>query len=87
MPFDLADLLRARHGENFALHDEHLNPQLVRALKTIGFDRFYVRGEGCYLYDAEGDRYLDLLSGFGVYALGRSHPALKAALHQAIQSA
>ena len=84
MPFDVAELLRARHGENFALHDEHLNPQLVRALKTIGFDRFYVRGEGCYLFDAEGDRYLDLLSGFGVYALGRSHPALKAALHQAI---
>ena len=61
MPFDVADLLRARHGENFALHDEHLNPQLVRTLKTIGFDRFYVRGEGCYLYDAEGERYLDLL--------------------------
>ncbi len=35
MPFDVAELLRARHGENFALHDEHLNPQLVRALKTI----------------------------------------------------
>src|ERR1039457_6013520 len=84
MPFDVADLLAARHGENFALHDRYLNPQLVRALKTIGFDRFYVRGEGCYLFDAEGDRILDLLSGFGVYALGRSHPALKAALHQAI---
>jgi acetylornithine/succinyldiaminopimelate/putrescine aminotransferase len=51
---------------------------------TIGFDRFYVRGEGCYLFDAEGERYLDFLSGFGVYALGRSHPVLKAALHQAI---
>ena len=54
MPFDVADLLRARHGENFALHDEHLNPQLVRALKTIGFDRFYVRGEGCYLLRRRG---------------------------------
>jgi acetylornithine/succinyldiaminopimelate/putrescine aminotransferase len=53
-------------------------------LKTIGFDRFYVRGDGSYLFDADGERYLDLLSGFGVYALGRSHPALKAALHQAI---
>ena len=84
MSFDVAGLLRARHGENFALHDKYLNHQLTRALKTIGFDRFYVRGEGCYLFDAEGDRYLDLLSGFGVYALGRSHPAIKAALHQAI---
>lgn len=84
MPFDVAELLRARHGENYALHEEHLNHQLARVLKTIGFDRFYVRGKGSYLYDAEGERYLDFLSGFGVYALGRSHPALKAALHQAI---
>jgi ornithine--oxo-acid transaminase len=84
MPFDVAELIRARHGENYALHERHLNHQLGRVLKTIGFDRFYVRGEGSYLFDAEGERYLDFLSGFGVYALGRSHPALKAALHQAI---
>jgi ornithine--oxo-acid transaminase len=84
MPFDVAELLRARHGENYELHDKHLNHQLARVLKTIGFDRFYVRGEGSYLFDAEGARYLDFLSGFGVYALGRSHPAIKAALHQAI---
>jgi ornithine--oxo-acid transaminase len=84
MSFDIAELLRTRHGENYALHENHLNFQLARVLKTIGFDRFYVRGEGPYLFDAEGDRYLDFLSGFGVYALGRSHPALKAALHQAI---
>jgi ornithine--oxo-acid transaminase len=84
MAFDVGELLRSRHGENYALHEKHLNHQLGRVLKTIGFDRFYVRGEGCYLFDAEGERYLDFLSGFGVYALGRSHPALKAALHQAI---
>lgn len=84
MPFDVAKALRDRHGENFQLHMDLLNPQLARVLKTLGFDRFYVRGEGCYLYDDRGDRYLDLLSGFGVYALGRSHPAVKQALHQAI---
>jgi acetylornithine/succinyldiaminopimelate/putrescine aminotransferase len=84
MPFDVAQLLTERHGENYALHEKHLNFQLARVLKTIGFDRFYIRGEGSYLFDAEGARYLDFLSGFGVYALGRSHPALKAALHQAI---
>jgi ornithine--oxo-acid transaminase len=84
MPLDVADLLRTRHGENYALHEKHLNHQLARVLKTIGFDRFYVRGEGCYLFDAEGTRYLDFLSGFGAHALGRSHPTLKAALHQAI---
>jgi ornithine--oxo-acid transaminase len=43
-----------------------------------------VRGEGCELIDADGRRYLDLLSGFGVFALGRSHPTVKAALHEAL---
>ncbi|MHB1585347.1 MAG: aspartate aminotransferase family protein [Acidimicrobiales bacterium] len=84
MTFDVAQALRDRHGDNFELHSRLMNPQLARVLKTLGFDRFYVRGEGAYLYDDRGDRYLDFLSGFGVYALGRGHPALKQALHQAI---
>ena len=41
-------------------------------------------GEGPWLYNDHGERYLDLLSGFGVFALGRGHPAVKAALHRAI---
>ncbi|HLN17957.1 MAG TPA: aspartate aminotransferase family protein [Acidimicrobiales bacterium] len=84
MSFDLEQLLSDRYGENFALHSRYLNPQMVKVLTTLGFDRFYVRGEGCYLYDAAGERYLDMLSGFGVYALGRSHPVLKEALHRAV---
>jgi ornithine--oxo-acid transaminase len=84
MAFDVAKVLADRHGENFELHNEFMNPQMARVLRTLGFDRFYVRGEGCYLYDDRGERYLDMLSGFGVYALGRSHPGIKAALHQAI---
>ena len=86
MAFSLADVLAERQGQNFKLHAKYLNPQLVRVLETLGFDRQYVRGEGCYLYDKDGQRYLDLLSGFGVYALGRSHPAIKAALHEALEA-
>jgi hopanoid-associated sugar epimerase len=84
MPFDVARTFAERSGENFALHERYMNQQLARTLRTLGFDRNYVRGEGCYLYDDAGARYLDFLSGFGVYALGRSHPAIKAALHQAL---
>jgi len=32
-----------------------------------------IRGRGCYLYDAEGKRYLDLITGIGVNALGHAH--------------
>src|SRR6185437_14745022 len=35
---------------------------------------------GAYLYDRDGQRYLDLLSGFGVFAVGRNHPTIKRAL-------
>ncbi|HEX4220706.1 MAG TPA: aspartate aminotransferase family protein [Acidimicrobiales bacterium] len=86
MPFDLAALLEQHRGENFELHTEFMNPQMAKMLKTIGFDRFYVRGEGSVLIDDRGDRYLDLLSGFGVFALGRSHPGIKDALHQALDA-
>ena len=34
------------------------------------------RGKGCYLYDTSGKRYLDLLAGIGVNALGHAHPRL-----------
>ena len=34
------------------------------------------RGRGCYVYDLEGRRYLDLISGIGVNALGHAHPRI-----------
>ena len=76
MAFDLLALAEARHSEKFELFDRYLNSQLVRVLKTIGYDADYVGGEGPHLIDAAGNRYLDLLSGFGVFALGRNHPTV-----------
>jgi ornithine--oxo-acid transaminase len=86
MPLDLHELMDARRAEKFSLFDRYLNSQLVRVLKTIGFDVDYVRGEGPYLFDAAGNRYLDLLSGFGVFALGRNHPAVADALRQVLDA-
>jgi ornithine--oxo-acid transaminase len=77
-------MLEKRQGENYELHRRHLNAQMVRVLSTIGYDRFYERGEGAWLIDRDGERYLDFLSGFGVFALGRSHPVLKRALADAL---
>ncbi|MEU4807470.1 acetylornithine transaminase [Actinosynnema sp. NPDC023587] len=39
-----------------------------------------VRGEGAYVWDADGNRYLDLLTGLAVNALGHAHPAVVAAV-------
>ncbi len=82
----IAGLLRDRAGQNFSLHEEHLNTQMVRVLKAIGYDRVYTRGQGPYLYDNQGHEYLDLLSGFGVYALGRNHPTVIQALQDVLTS-
>lgn len=38
------------------------------------------RGKGCYVYDASGKRYLDLISGIGVNALGHGHPRIVKAI-------
>ena len=86
MPFELKKVLEERRGENFTLHSKYINPQLPRVLGTIEFDRFFERGEGCYLIDDKGERYLDFLSGFGVFALGRGHPAIVQALHDALDA-
>jgi len=80
MTFDLAELVSGRWPEKYALTEHYLNAQMVRVLRTIGFDVDCVRAEGPYLYDAAGERYLDLLSGFGVFAMGRNHPTIRAAL-------
>lgn len=40
------------------------------------------RGKGCYLYDESGKRYLDLLSGIGVNALGHGHPRIVKAIRE-----
>jgi ornithine--oxo-acid transaminase len=86
MSFELAKILDGHDGERFDLYARNVNPQLVRVLRSIGFDRTYVRGEGAYLFDADGRRYLDFLSGFGVFGLGRAHPVVKKALHDAIDA-
>ncbi len=83
---DLRGLLKARGDERYALHAQYGNPQLGRTLHAIGFDKTYVRAEGAYLYDEAGDEYLDMLSGFGVFALGRHHPAIRQALHDVIDA-
>ncbi len=62
----------------------YLNPQTARVVRSIGFDRRWEQGRGCYLYDETGARYLDFLSGFGVFGLGRSHPTVRRALQEVL---
>jgi len=83
---NIATLFTEREAERYGLHTRHLNEQMVRVLKTIGYDVGFRSGRGQYLYDRDGDRYLDLLSGFGVFAIGRNHPDLRDTLKTVLDS-
>ena len=84
MSFSIAELFSKNFDNKFELHEQHLNNQMVRVLRTIGYDRNYKKAVGQYLYDEDNNEYLDLLSGFGVFAVGRNHPTVISALQETL---
>jgi putrescine aminotransferase len=66
-----------------SLYSRYVNPGLARLMSFAGFG-LESRAEGMYVYDHQGNAYLDCLGGYGVFALGHRHPkvveAAKAAL-------
>ncbi|AHI01687.1 glutamate-1-semialdehyde 2,1-aminomutase [Kutzneria viridogrisea] len=58
----------------------------VRAFHSVGgTPRFMVRGEGPHLWDADGNRYVDLVSSWGPMILGHAHPQVVDAVRKAAQ--
>jgi len=86
MRFDVQGLLKRNEGRNYELHRAHVNPMFAKVLRTIGFDRCYVRAEGPHLWDAQGNKYLDMLAGYGVFNVGRNHPYIRQALTDFMQA-
>ena len=61
--------------------DAWLDRYGAAVMNTFGRpQRVLVRGEGCHVWDADGNRYLDLLGGLAVNSLGHGHPLLTAAI-------
>jgi glutamate-1-semialdehyde 2,1-aminomutase len=59
----------------------------VRSYRSVGGDPVPIaRGEGPFVYDAEGTRYIDYVGGFGPAILGHAHPAVVAAIADAAAS-
>ena len=73
-------------GSTAAAHDHGTQVEFTTRyshalMNTFGTpQRVLVRGEGCYVWDADGNRYLDLLAGIAVNALGHAHPTLVSAI-------
>src|SRR5579862_2475379 len=81
---DVRSLLESAGPGDLDLWARTINPQFVRVLRTIGFDRPWARAEGAYLYDTDGTRYLDMLGGFGMYNVGRNNPRVRDALKETL---
>ncbi|MEW5884674.1 MAG: aspartate aminotransferase family protein [Armatimonadota bacterium] len=67
------------------LYAQYVNPGLARLMSFAGFG-LESRAEGMYVYDQEGNAYLDCLGGYGVFALGHRHPKVVEAAKAALDS-
>src|SRR5690606_14404956 len=57
----------------------------VRAFKSVGGEPFFVqRADGPYLFDVDGNRYIDYVGSWGPMIVGHNHPAVREAVQQAI---
>lgn len=78
-PSDLAERAAVRHSR-------HINPVLMAMGGPTNFVKTFVRGEGPYLFDDEGRRYLDFVAGFGSVNMGHNHPVVVSAVNEALLS-
>jgi putrescine aminotransferase len=63
-------------------YQQYLNPGQAKLLDFMGFGVIEERSAGCYVWDSDGNQYLDFLGGFGVFSLGHNPPEVAAAVHE-----
>ncbi len=81
---DLQKLLDDQGSSELGLIEQHINPAFAKVLRILGYDIRYTHGRGAYLYDDQGQRYIDCLGGYAVFSCGRNHPTIRSALKQAM---
>jgi glutamate-1-semialdehyde 2,1-aminomutase len=59
----------------------------VRAFRAVGGDPLFMKkAKGAYLYDEDGNEYIDLINSWGPMILGHAHPAIEEAIREALSS-
>lgn len=67
-------------------YSQYISPLFVKGMKALGFTKEFEKGYGIWLEDSNGNKYLDLISGSGVFFLGRNNPEIGDVLIEIIQS-
>lgn len=63
-------------------YKKYVNPHLGRRLASLKMDKEFVRGDGCWLYDVQGNRYLDMIASYGALPFGFNPPEIWNAIKQ-----
>jgi len=78
----LDEALQLNQKQIRALYKQYVNPGFATLLGLLNFDKRFVRAEGVYVWDENGEQYLDFLGGFGALNFGHNHPKINAAVQQ-----
>ena len=78
----IKDLIDEHISSATHLSKKHVHPRLTKMLELGGMNVAFQKAHGPYFYDNEDNRYLDLLSGGGVYFVGRNHPQIREAIRE-----
>lgn len=76
----LSGALKQNREQVVENHKTYLNAGLAMMMGLLNFDKQFVRAEGVYVWDSDGNRYLDFLGSYGALNLGHNHPRILAAL-------
>lgn len=75
----------AFHADVVSKYTHYVNPGLAKLMSFAGFG-VEMHGEGCYIFDHEGRRFLDCLGGYGTFALGHRHPIVIQAVRDQLET-
>jgi acetylornithine/succinyldiaminopimelate/putrescine aminotransferase len=76
----LFDVFEERPSQVYGRYGDYVNHRFERVIELIGFDKVFTRAEGAWIWDQDGNKYLDFLGGYSVFNVGRNHPRVKQAL-------
>jgi len=82
---DFKDRVEDYLSSSTHLSKRHVHPRLLKMFEMGGIKAVFNRAEGQYLWDTEGNRFLDLLAGGGVFFMGRNHPKINGALRDVLE--
>ena len=66
MLYKIEDVEKLSRNDIRKLYSEYVNPGLASMLSLINFDKNFVKAEGCYVYDSDGNKYIDFLGAYGI---------------------